>query len=392
MVEPTARNEISPPAATDAAQAEIRIQRAPPQAAPMARLSLLIYLLLIAYASLYPLSGWRDALSPPFSYLNLNLPRYWTWFDFITNILAYIPLGTLTVFALYPRVRRWPAALLAVLAGSALSLGIEAMQNFLPSRVPSNLDLFTNTLGSLLGALFGLWQTRAFLDHGYLHLLRKRWFIPGASRGLLALGLWPLAQLYPQAYLFGHGQIMPIVSDWLSDLLETPVDLNAMALHGAEISVQQYWLSEVVITASGLCGAVLTLCCLLRTHAPRLQLIMVLFASCLLAKCLASALVFNPEHALLWLTPGAQGGLLIGILMLSGFVFVPPQVQRRLAVLMLLISLVASNLIPANPYFNASLQTWVQGKFLNFNGAAQILALSWPVLAIWSLWYPDPAS
>ena len=59
------------------------------------------------------------------------------------------------------------------------------------------------------------------------------------------------------------------------------------------------------------------------------------------------------------------------MVMLSGLIFAPPVAQRRVAALTLFMSLVVVNLAPANPYFVATLQTWVQGKFLNFNGAAQ---------------------
>jgi hypothetical protein len=62
--------------------------------------------------------------------------------------------------------------------------------------------------------------------------------------------------------------------------------------------------------------------------------------------------------------------------------------QRRVAAFSLLLSLSVVNLVPANPYFLATLQTWVQGKFLNFNGAAQFLSLLWPFLAFWFLFHP----
>lgn len=363
--------------------------RGTPESSPLARIYLMLYVLLIVYASLYPMTGWHDAISPPLSYLNLTPPRYWTLFDVVTNIIAYLPLGCLVVFASYPRLQRWSALVLAILIGSLVSGSIEALQSYLPNRVPSNLDLFSNIIGTLLGALFAWWQTRAFLDHGYLHLMRKRWFVPQASRGLLSLGLWPLAQLSPQAYLFGHGQVTPVISDLLSDLIESPVDLIALAHRGKDLSVEQYWLAETIITASGLCGAVLSMLWMLRPAAPRLWLMVGLVFSCLTIKSLATALVFTPEHALLWLTPGAQGGLLIGVLMLAGLSFAPAIAQRRLAALTLLLSLVVVNLVPVNHYFNASVQAWVQGKFINFNGAAQAMALAWPFLAVWCVWHPD---
>ncbi len=363
--------------------------RHPPLASPLARVCLVVYLLVIGYASLYPLTGWHDAMSDPLSFINFRMPRYWTGFDLATNVLAYMPLGCFLVFALYPRWQKLAAVLLAVLAGGLLSATMECIQNYLPTRVPSSLDLLTNTTGCLLGALFGVWQTRAFLDHGYLHLMRKRWFSSEASRGLLALGLWPMAQLYPQTFLFGHGQAMPLISERLSELVGMPIDLHQLMFYGGEISIYQFWLAEVVITASGLCGAVLSMMWMLRSTAPRWRLVLYLIATTLVAKSLASALAFAPEQAFLWLTPGAQGGLVIGAFLLFGFSFAPNAAQRRLAALMLLVSLVVVNLVPENPYFNANLQAWTQGKFLNFNGAAQMLALLWPVLAIWSVWHPD---
>jgi hypothetical protein len=69
--------------------------------------------------------------------------------------------------------------------------------------------------------------------------------------------------------------------------------------------------------------------------------------------------------------------------MLTGLVFAPQRAQRMVAALMLLIGLIAVNAAPSNPYFIATLQTWVQGKFLNFNGAAQFLSLLWPFAALW---------
>jgi hypothetical protein len=88
-------------------------------------------------------------------------------------------------------------------------------------------------------------------------------------------------------------------------------------------------------------------------------------------------------------TPGAEGGFIIGLIMLSGLVFAPQVAQRRLAIVTLVLSLVVVNTIPVNPYFVSTLQGWVQGKFLNFNGAAQFLSLLWPFFALWFLLLPS---
>jgi VanZ family protein len=378
----TADQKIMPEAKPDA---EPELTSA---ASTFARVGLLIYTLLIVYASWYPFAGWHSIGLSPLAYLSAPLPHYWTMFDLLTNIVGYAPLGMLAVFALYPRARGAAAVLLALSAGVLLSGIMEAVQTFLPNRVASNLDLLGNSVGAAVGALAGILLTRTFLERSRLLLLRQRWFSHEASRGLIVIGLWPLAQIYPQGYLFGHGQIMPILSDWLTDWLSVPIDLGAQLRHGKQLTVEQYWLSETIITACGLTGALLTLLCLLRNRAPKVALVLVLITAALTVKSLASALQFSPDNAFLWLTPGAEGGLLLGIVMLIGLIFAPQVAQRRVAALTLLMSLVAVNIAPANPYFVSTLQAWLQGKFLNFNGAAQFLSLLWPFITLWFLLHP----
>ena len=230
---------------------------------------------------------------------------------------------------------------------------------------------------------------RRFLSESRLFRLRQRWFAPHASQGLVLVGLWPLAQIYPQGYMFGLGQLLPIFSDWLSAWLDTDIDLLAMIRPGAEFSAEQYWLSETLITACGMTAAVLTLMCLTRRNAPRLRLGAALLAAALLVKTLSSSLLFHPDNAFVWITPGAQGGFVIGLIMLAGLVFAPQVAQRRIAITSLVLSLLVVNSIPVNPYFMSTLQGWVQGKFLNFNGAAQFLSLLWPFFALWFLLLPS---
>lgn len=360
----------------------------PASVSTFARVGLLMYAFLIVYASLYPFANWRDIGLAPWAFMLMPMPHYWTGFDIATNIAGYMPLGTLVVFALYPRLRGIPAAIVAVFCGMLLSGAMEAVQTFLPNRVSSNLDFFTNLAGTFFGAIAGLLLTRTFLEQSRLLQLRREWFVHDAGRGLIVAGLWPLAQIYPQGYLFGHGQLMPILSDWLSDWFETPIDVVALLTQDIHLTVQEYWLAETLITACGMTGALLAGSCLLRKQAPRSVLMLSLFAAAIAVKLLANALLFTPANTLAWLTPGAKGGVLIGAMMTAGIAFAPPTVQRRLAIASLLLSIVAINLIPANPYFVATLQTWIQGKFLNFNGAAHFLSIFWPFFALWFLLHP----
>jgi VanZ family protein len=357
---------------------------------PVARATLLAYLLLIVYASWYPFSGWHSQGLSPFIFLgHTEMPRYWTVFDAVINVIGYIPFGMLLVYALHPRLRGILAFLVATLLGAFVSGTMEAVQTFLPSRVSSNLDFYTNTAGCALGALLGAVSARKLLDTSHLYRLRQRWFAQHASQGLVLVALWPLAQIYPTPFLFGQGQLLPLASEWLSKLLEMEIDLLAYVRPDPELTVEQYWLSETMITACGMVGAALTLLCLMRRPAPRALLAATLVAAALLTKTMASALLFSPENAFAWITPGAQGGFLIGAIMVAGLAFAPHVAQRRLAIATILLSLLVVNSSPVNPYFSETMQSWVQGKFLNFNGAAQFLALLWPLCALWFLWLPS---
>ena len=355
------------------------------RASASVRIALAFYGLLILYASWYPFSGWRDNGLGPWLYLNERMPRYWTWFDLGVNVAGYIPLGALLVLALYPLLRGWRAMLTAISAGVLLAMLMEAGQTYLPSRVPSNLDLITNTLGLAIGAAMGDRLRWLFLEQSRLRTLRDNWFSDQASRGLIVVALWPLAQIYPQAYLFGHGQFVPVLSGWLSDWLAMPVDLSQLFWNEYNVSVEQYLLAEVIITACCMTGAVLTLLCQMRSSAPKALLAGLLMLAAVAVKAMASAMLFTPENAFTWLTPSAGGGLLVGLIMLAGLSQAPPLAQRRAAILALVICLLVLNLAPANPYFLSMLQDWVQGKFLNFNGAARFLSLSWPFFALWFL-------
>jgi len=358
---------------------------------PLVRVALLAYTFLIVYASLYPFADWHQFGVSPFAYLTEPFPHYWTIFDVSIDILGYIPFGFLLMLACYPFLSRWPAAILSFVVGTFVSGSMEAIQTFLPSRVASNLDLFTNSLGTLIGVIIGCLMTPLLLEKDLLRQIRVRWFTSNMSHGLIIVVLWPFAQIYPQGYLFGLGQIVPTLSKWMSVYLDIPLDLAALLRQGMLLTTEQYWLSETMITCCGLIGAVLLFLCLLQSEAPKARLVTVLIIACLSLKTLALALLFKPENAYSWLTPGAEAGLIVGCLMLYGLAFTPPKVQRHLSMFMLTISLLVINFVPGNPYFTDTMSTWVQGKFLNFNGAAQFLAILWPWLALWFLLHYRPA-
>lgn len=340
---------------------------------PLARYLAVAYALLVAYASLHPFTGWRDTGAPVLGFLAAAWPRYHTGFDLAANILAYVPLGFLIVPALAPRLGVAAAALLAALAGGALSFGVETLQNFLPSRVPSNIDLACNAIGAMIGAAAGMNWGRALTDGGRLHRLRTRLVVQGrgADFGLVLLGLWLLAQLNPELLLFGTGD--------LRALLELPA---------LPYSARRFAVIEAGVAAGGVLAAGLICWSLLREH--RRWIPAALLAAALLVKVFASMLLLSAAQFVHWITPGNAAGLAAGTLVLLAATHLPPLGQRMLAALALLFATALVNLAPENPYLTASLAIWQQGHFLNFNGLTRLVSSLWPFAALPYLMLPRP--
>lgn len=152
----------------------------------------LLFAALIVYASLYPFSGWRVPGVSTLAFLIAPWSHWWSGFDLVANLLGYMPLGALVFGALVRTGTRAPrAAVLALAAGALLSFAMEFLQNFLPHRVASNVDLGLNTAGALIGALLG-WAMHAGGAIERWQVARDRWFIGHSAGGLALLLLWPL--------------------------------------------------------------------------------------------------------------------------------------------------------------------------------------------------------
>jgi VanZ family protein len=352
-----------------------------PRASPLARLAWVAYVVLVAYASLAPWTGWRDIGAGAFAWVTAPWPRYVTRFDLLVNILGYLPVGALGVWALHPRLRGVPAIAAAALAGVALSFGLESLQMFLPQRIASNVDLLTNSAGALLGAVLAAPLAEPLLERGRLLELRRRWFQREASLPLLLLALWPLAQAHPVPMLFGIGPGDGVALEFLRERL-----LPALPARG-QWSATDFALAQTIVAATATLAVGLSAAACLQARAPRLRLVATLIAAALLAKALFYGIRFGADHVLAWFTGAAQTGLAVGLLALGAASVGTPKALQRVALVAVIAWLVAVAVVPTNPYFDDWVSRWRSGRMLHFHAVAEWLALTWPfALATWLVW------
>ena len=344
-----------------------------------------IYAVLIVYASLYPFEGWRDQGIAPWAYLTTPLPKYWTQFDVVSNVLGYAPLGFLIALArLRLRLRLSAVAVAVVLAG-LLSLGLETLQSFLPMRVPSNLDALLNVLGALLGAVLA----RVLLAMGWLERwsrFRSQWFVPQSSGALALMATWPLALLFPAPVPFGLGQVLERLEDALAQwLLDTPW-LEWLPLREVELQ-PLLQINEVLCIGLGVLLPVMLGYGVVRQMWQRVWCLAsgLIVGAC--ASALSSVLTYGPEHAWEWVTPEVHMGLglalVLGLLLLR----VPARMALVLALTFVVWQLGMLNNASADVYFSQTVQTWEQGRFIRFHGLIQWLGWLWPyALLLYLLW------
>jgi VanZ family protein len=342
-----------------------------------------LYTGLIVYASLYPFAPWRPPGRSPFAYLVQPWWPWWSWFDFVSNLLGYLPFGMLVCGALVRTGRRALAgALLATLAGTLLSFTMETLQNWLPQRVASNVDLALNALGTALGA------TAAALVHRFggvdrWQIAREQWFIPRCAGGIALLLLWPVGLLFPTAVPFGVGQVLGRVRDTLARLLEGTAGeawTEFWARAGPAVPLQP--AGELALVVMGLLAPCLVALTIARPGWHRVVLVLGAIAIGCATMTLSTALNFGPDHALAWITPQVVEAVLV----CTGAAALLSLVPRRVAAGFGLMALTALAMLvaraPADPYYAESLQGWAQGRFIRFHGAAQWVGWAWPYAAI----------
>ena len=339
-----------------------------------------IYAGLLVYASLYPFADWRYHGVVPWGFLTSPLPRYWTGFDVAVNVLGYMPLGFLLVLSARRSGRSWHTVTLATLLAGVLSLTMESLQNYLPARVPSNVDLALNVFGAWLGALIAWAMERVGLIMRWARF-RSRWFIPNARGGLVLLGLWPLTLLFPAAVPFGLGQVLERLEATLADALHDTPFLDWLPVRDIELQPLVPGV-ELVCVMLGVMIPCLLGYCIIRAASQRALFVLLVFFLGLVVSALSAALSYGPEHAWAWFSLPVRAGMLIALAFVIMLLWLPRRASAALVLLALGIYLSLLNQAPTSPYFAQTLSTWEQGRFIRFHGLAQWLGWFWPYAAL----------
>ncbi|MEH6462195.1 VanZ family protein [Chitinimonas sp. JJ19] len=333
---------------------------------------LLAWHAVILVTSWYPFSGWRYTGEPIWAFLAYPLPHYHTVADNALNLLAYLPLGY--AWALYFRCR-WFAPLAALVFGATLSGSVEFVQQFLPQRVPSNLDLIYNTAGSLIGALLAGLFSKLLILRGW-HVFRQQWFREGsqADYGLILLLLWFISQLNPAVPLFGVVvQPVGLPQPWVSPIENALLFLRGLEAFGVMLSLMG--VSLIVVT--------------LLAHRRRAMVAIVgLILLSLLLKVLFAGALLKPDEFLTWFNINVLTGGVLGL----GLLFLLLRLKRRWQALVALLCVGLTQMVEAmwpltaQPYGMLSLFRWRYG-LRDFNGLTQTLSEVWPWLAtVYLIW------
>ncbi|MAT66089.1 MAG: heparinase, partial [Gammaproteobacteria bacterium] len=207
-----------------------------------------------------PAAGWLpDSLLPGFNAA-----------DALLNLLVYMPFGFL--WAGHQRRRGHAGLTPVLLLAAGTSLGLEALQHFLPGRTTSGLDSLLNITGAGLGALLAT-GTRTGLP-GWLQRQRLRWLrddAPAAAAALTVL-LWLFIELSPL----------------LPDLSPGGIRHSLLPLYNGLRNPALLDLQATLARLGLVLAFALALLQLLKPQQPRLRLLALLLPALLAARVLIS--------------------------------------------------------------------------------------------------------
>ena len=350
----------------------------------------LLFVAAVAIATLYPASGWRAGVESPLGFLAAGLPRWWTWFDVLSNAFAYAVLGLLLALGWGAGLAPWRAIASVGAACAALSLSLEAAQTFLPNRVPSLLDWLSNAGGGAAGAWLGATLNGAVRRGDRIAVpVRDRWYEQGPPAGWVLLVTWLAAQLVPQRLLFATGHVEPYLRGAFDALLpgDAPdLSRTIWAAWGGAAPAGTGVAIEAAAVICAVCAVGSLVLALVQGSRARLVLLAGVAAVAFALRSVATQMVYGPSAPFAWLTPGAQGGLVVGAVLLYGLDTLGPRTRAACAAAAAAIGLALVNLAPADRYFETMLTGVQAGRLANLHGSLRVVSVAWPLLAIAFFW------
>lgn len=331
------------------------------------------YALFIVYASLTPFSGWREQGLDFLAVLGEPLHLTYTAFDATLNLLSYLPVGLLLGLALRARLGVAASVLISLCLGIALSASMEYLQMYLPSRISSNMDLLSNSTGTLVGALLAVSITSWTWLFSRLTRWRSRLFHHGKEMdfGLALLVLWMFGQINPSLPMLGNV--------FISEVARQPFDVPAPA---------PFDLWESIAVALNLMMLGILLLTLLRSPRNVVTALLAVLSAVATAKFVTAAVLLKSWALLLWINSEAVFGMLLGMALLLAALLLPRAALIVFGSAVAIAHLAIVNFVSANnaPDAAASIYHWHYGHLLNYNGLAQTITLVFPLLLLWHLW------
>lgn len=330
------------------------------------------YALLIIYASLSPFTNWQEQGLAFSAVLTSPLAQTYSWFDAISNLLAYFPLGLLLGMSLRTRLGGIWSVLIATVLGLFLSGLMEYLQMYLPNRTSSNMDLMTNGMGTFVGALIAIsivpraWFS--WLTYWHSQLFRRGHDV---DFGLALVFLWMFGQSNPSLPMLGNVFITHLVQQPFAPLAQDPFN----------------WLESIAVSLNFLMlgGLFLTL---LRSRRHAVVALMMTLCSIALIKFITAAMLLKSWALLLWLNGEALLGIAIGILFLMGLGTISRTKLNLPVATVTTVYLILTNFIldDVAPSAAMPLYQWRYGHLLNYNGLSDTISLIFPLLLLFYLW------
>lgn len=326
-----------------------------------------LYGLAIFYASLQPFTSWMAPVPGSPYFLFAPWPPRWVRYDLLVNGFVYVPFGFFV--GLIPRWRGPPSQLaLAMAIGALLSLAMESLQMYLPTRDASVADLIANTVGATFGGGLAILFAHSPQATRSLASARDRWFLPGivGDLGLALLAIWLAVQTNPGIPLFAT------MYDSAARPLAAPPSADVAAV-----------LVESAHSAFQLLGVGLFVALLVRERRHVAGAVLLLIGAAAIVKGVSATMLLNPTAFEHWLTPPVALGVAVGSLVLALAIRLPRSAQVTLAAIALLSSLLATLFAPDLMFARAPIGLFNSpyGHLLSFNGLTHTVLILWPAIA-----------